>query len=599
MKNGGAMKNRKISTYGLALTVAAIGMAGCGGGGSSSAPVYLPAKQTIESYPVSGILKGSDGFALSGTVSLAAADAAGKSVRLYSDKTDGTVVTSISVADDGLISFFVDRSAVLPVTIKAVGTTSTPNHISGSSRFAVTKSGTTFFTVTIVDMNNPSAGVNPVIAENGVLGKTDSLLKVPVAMAVTATQVTIPSGTSLLNGTNSPLGLDSVTGVQLLDRKIVASLTTFASSSSSTPIIDPAVFSYDPQAENAPDFILNPSDLENFPGGMNSAVTADGNSGYFLTAGFVSVEVTDASGTQAKKIDNGGGFIMRINIPDGIVDPNTDLPVKEGDSIPIYTYDEKIMTWIPETTNGGVGTVKSDPVTGGLYVIHTTNHFSTWNLGWPITKPGSTCTGTIKLMNDAIALPLNLKATITPTKNSSGNTKVKNMLLTGFKPAGDNTITVVNTPNQHLDIVLTDTANKVIFSKSNYDLCKAPLTASYIAPVSKKAVPITLKVTEACRQNPDVSQVVPGTLTTASAYVNHKYTPVSYGMTNTNGVYVHNLVPGGPYVFSAFDRRTSKYVQAPNKVNVDKGHPQTVSIVIPVDCVPVSGSTGSSGLSLQ
>lgn len=590
------MKTAKICTYGLALTLATITVAGCGksGGGGNDTPQAIT-KQTEEKYPVSGILKETDGFAMPGTISFIATDVNGNAVKLYSDKTGGTEVTSIKASDDGIVNFFVDSAALLPVTIKASGSTDVPNHIANSTMFTIDKTGATSFTINIVDLDIPSQGVLP-LKENGILGDLDDFLVTPFNMQLASTQVTIPSGTAFQNGAGSNL-----------KGAVKASLTAFASSTATTPIIDPVVFDttiYDPQLEGGTAAVLKQSDLENFPGGLNNTHAKPGD-GYFVTAGFVAVNVTDANGIHAKKLAN-GTFTIRMNIPAGTVNPNTDVPLVAGDTIPIFTYDETNLVWKPEVDASStpvLETVLKDTVTNELYVLHTTNHFSFWNLGWLVKTLGTNCTATLNLKNDAMLLPLNLKATFT-----SGN-KGKNFLLTGFKPANDATITASNVPNQNLDIVLTDALNNVVWSQKSVNWCAAtPLTASYVAPASKQAVAVTVNVTEFCSQDPTKTQVVPSTLTTVDITVPNPnpngvpktaHIPISVGVTNTAGTFVHKLTPtSGPYSFFAFDRRTATFVPATtptNPVTVVKATPQTISIKIPVTCKPApTGSTGGN-----
>jgi hypothetical protein len=588
------MKRSHICTYGLTLTVAALGITGCGGGGAGdSAPVVLPAKQAAENYIVSGVLKETDGFAMPGSVALTATDAAGNPVKLYSDKTGGALITSaVIVGDDGMINFYVDNNALLPVTIKAAGSSSIPNHIASSAKFTITKPGSTFFVINIIDMDVPASGVLPHY-ENGTMDADDSLT-VPFDMTVSSANVKIPSGTIFQTAGNTNL-----------KGTVKASLTQFASSTTTADLIPASVFTHDPNTD-LNDVILAQSDLENFPGGMNSALI-NGNSGYFTTAGFVAVEVADANGNQAKKLAN-GTFDIRMNISADVVNPLTNLPIVVGDIIPIFTYDEKTMTWIPD----GSRTVQQDAA--GLFVVHNTNHFSFWNLGWAVTGATQSCTATINVPaptatapNDAFSMPLNLKATLTPVKNTGGKrTNVVNTLLTGIKPANDGTITLSNVPNQLMDVVMTDTTNKVIYSKSGVNLCTMtpPLSVVYNAPVSKKSVPVTVKVIEFCSQNPKVTQVVPNTLTTVTTPVNNgknkppvAYVPIASGVTDLTGTYVYQLNPcssSTSYVVSAYDRRSALFVPASAPLIVVSGKPQTVTISIPVQCKPVSGSSGLS-----
>jgi hypothetical protein len=365
--------------------------------------------QNIENYPVTGVLKETEGFGMPGTIALSVTDAYGNPVKLYSDKTGGTQITSINAANDGIVNFYVDGAAVAPITIKANGSTFVPNHISSSTRFGITKPGTTNFAINIIDMDVPSPGIFVAHIENGTLD-ADDVLTTPFYLLDLSPQhsaeVTIPSGTVFKDSAGNNLkGMAK------------ASLTTFASSTATIDLIDPRYFDkskYDPEADLNTDNLppLGESDLGNFPGGLNSTPDPK-QSGYFVTAGFVSVNVADASGKQAKKIAN-GTFDIRMNIAPGTVNPDGNL-VAAGDYIPVHTYDEKTMLWRAEVDGAGdpvLGQVKSDPVNGGLYVLHTANHFLFWNLGWLVTGTATSCNATMNLTGDAIGMPLTLTATI-------------------------------------------------------------------------------------------------------------------------------------------------------------------------------------------
>lgn len=584
------MKKTKICTYGLALAIAALGVSGCGGGSSSNdAPPPNLQKQTEEKYPVSGVLKETDGFAMPGTVTVSATDVNGAAVTLFSDKTGGTPVTSITVADDGMVSFYVDSAAVLPVTVLAKGTTSIPNHLDNSTKFIVDKIGTTFFSINIVDMDFPGPGVVP-HEKAGVLDADDTI-PYDFNLIATTTNVTIPAKTAFATSAGTPLKGD-----------VKALLTTFTSSTATAPILPDTAFAGDP--ENGVYATLAESDLENFPGGMGNQNAP--NAGYFVTAGFVAVDVIDAAGNAAKNVTNPGGFFtIRMNIPAGTINPETDLPIVASTptapvTIPVYTYDSTTLNWKQEVDANNtpvMGTVLSDA--NGLYVLHTTNHFSYWNLGWLVKK--NFCAAQMDFQKDAITMALNVSASFT----SAG----KNYLMSTLKPAKDTNIGLTNVPKQLLDIVVTDTtmAKNVIWSKKGVDLCKTtPLAISYKAPVSNTPVPVTVNVVEYCSQDNTIRQPVPSTTATVTTSKNNSpgakptvvYNTVATGTTDASGNVVFNLAPG-KYNFTALDRRTKIYVPTTkptaNPCTVTSATPLVINVEIPVTCVPApSGSTGGS-----
>lgn len=578
------------------LAIAALTIAGCGGGGGGGTTA-APTTLSNESYPVAGTLQETDGLAMPGTISVTATDVNGAPVDLFSDKTGGTKVTDLVADADGRVSFYIDSNAALPVTVTAFGSSIIPNHIDNSTRFTVSAAGSSTFVVNIIDMDVPSPGVDPWIVEGTPLDVDDALTQ-SVNMQTTSTQVTIPALSKFADASGAPL-----TG------KVTASLTEFNSSTANTPVIPKAIFNpaiYNPEGDpdvstDLPAADFTPSDLENFPGGMNNSelldtATMTKTAGYFVSAGFVAVNVTDANGNKADSV-SAGSYTIRINIPAGTLNDSTGLPVAANDSIPVYSFDEVTQSWIAEATPG---TVMSDAT--GLYVSHTATHFSFWNLGW---FNAGACTATLNFANDLVTIPANLKATFANGPKGS--------LFTGFKPAGESTISLQNVPNTRLDVIITNNLNKVVWAREAVNLCKRPpLTASYRAPLSKKSVRVNTTVTEYCQQDPTVSQVVPTTFTSVDAEVPNTgrvpdpaYVPISAGTTDANGYFRHivpstsymqkKIYPASPgYKISAFDRRTNSMYTEPGYLVVPKtDKPIKHTIKIPVTCnPPTTGSTG-------
>ncbi|MEI6826223.1 MAG: hypothetical protein WCK54_11545 [Desulfuromonadales bacterium] len=602
------MKTKSLCMCALALALTTATLTGCNGGGGTP-PAPSVGKQTVELYTVSGVLKETDGYAMPGTITLTAKNAAGP-VKLFLDQTGGTEVpvTGIVVDATGALSFYVDKNAALPVTIDAKGVASIPNHVDSGVKFSVTKAGTTTFEINIIDMDVPALGVNTVapalVAETGLADADDVLLAtINTTDLISSTKVTIPAGTKFIGSDNLPL-----------KKGVKALLTTFSTSSSNTGIFNPDVFTYNPEADGntvSPKLfsvagsltqLTNESDLENFPGGLGNNNSPDG--GYFVTAGFVSVDVVDVvTGKLAKSITTASGpgnFTIRMNIAPGTLDPNTGIALQAGDTVPVYTYDMNTLTWTLDTAVAG--TVMKDPGTGQLYVDHATNHFSLWNLGWLVKNTKTvtnSCSATMTMVNDAITLPLNLSATF----STPGTT----FLLTGLKPAKDTTINLKNVPNQNIDIVMTDSLNNVIWTMKAVNLCSAanqntPIKVNYKAPTAKTPVPVTVHVTEFCKQDKTIRQSVPSTPTTVTTSKNNTpganppvaFTPVASGTTDINGNVLFNLLPG-KYNFNALDRRTKIYVNptVPNPCAIAVGTPVTINVEIQVVCKPAP--TGSAG----
>lgn len=573
------MKITSMCAYALVLAMAAFTITGCSSSGGDDAPAQQIAQLTVEKYPVTGLITDPDGVPVSGTVTLSAVDTNGVAVKLYSDKTGGTQLTTVSVP--GVISFFVADTAALPVTVTAVAKAT--GRVSSSSRFTITASGTSTFTIKLVDTSSTTtAGV----VSAAVTGTANSAtgLAAPLTTTVAATDpsktsasVAIPTATVLKDSNNVPLS-----------GTVTTTVTTFAPPTETYPVFDPNIFDlsyYDPeQGIYATD---TSSALEIFPGGLGN-VQGDAGKGYFVTAGFIAVDVTDATGKQAKT-SGGTDFTIRMNIPAGTFNPITDTTVAAGDSIPVWTYNETEAKWKAEVDSSNIQitrVVQQDA--NGLFVTHTTNHFSFWNLGWLV---GTTCTATMNLLNDAITMPLTLKATFT----KGGGGKGGGLLLTGFKPAGDASVTATNVPaTKNIDLVLIDSNKKIVASKKNFNWCTIakPVSLSYKAPLDKKPVPVTVTVTEYCAQAPTVTRPVPSATTYATK--SGSAIPVSTGTTDAAGSFIHNLT-AGTYNFFAYNRTTATYSTKSN-VQVVVATPQTVAFSTPVQCTVVTGTTGGSAI---
>ncbi|MDM1764963.1 MULTISPECIES: hypothetical protein [unclassified Acinetobacter] len=124
-----------------------------------------------------------------------------------------------------------------------------------------------------------------------------------------------------------------------------------------------------------------------FPGGLNpdQVKVFENNQwrlqqGYFVTAGLMAVDITDAQGRKAHLLSNGQGT-MTIQTPAGLLNPETNLPVKDGDTIPVWSHSETTGLWQQEL----VGKFKQN-AQGNFDVSYQVSHLSYWNLDWYYNK---------------------------------------------------------------------------------------------------------------------------------------------------------------------------------------------------------------------
>ncbi len=120
--------------------------------------------------------------------------------------------------------------------------------------------------------------------------------------------------------------------------------------------------------------------LNAFPGGFTATNLVDEQGKemepvIFETAGFISIDITNGSQT-VKSFSNTIAISMGIN--ENTVNPETELAVKEGDSIPTWSLDTKTGQWKKEA----VAVVVKNTTTNKLETVFNINHLSYWNLDY-------------------------------------------------------------------------------------------------------------------------------------------------------------------------------------------------------------------------
>lgn len=125
---------------------------------------------------------------------------------------------------------------------------------------------------------------------------------------------------------------------------------------------------------------------EVFPGGLNpdrvrttwnnQTNSWDMQAGYFVTAGLLAVDISDQQGRKAHLLENAQAE-MTIQAPEGLVNPETNQPIQDGDKIPVWSHSEANGLWQKEL----LGTFKQN-ATGNFDVTYKVKHLSYWNLDW-------------------------------------------------------------------------------------------------------------------------------------------------------------------------------------------------------------------------
>lgn len=145
-------------------------------------------------------------------------------------------------------------------------------------------------------------------------------------------------------------------------------------------------FSHDPengQGEN--------SVLTSFPGsltpdsvlGENGQPDAQYDDIFFVSAGFAAIELsgtnTEGEETVVSTL-SGGGVELAMTIPETTRNPETGAPIKPGDVIPVWSYDEVEGQWKAEGTSR-VGE-KTSPESTVYPLTKEITHLSYYNLDW-------------------------------------------------------------------------------------------------------------------------------------------------------------------------------------------------------------------------
>jgi hypothetical protein len=247
------------------------------------------------------------------------------------------------------------------------------NYLRNSISFAITQEGQNNFLtqkILITNLNNKPQGVTN---GTGTTSCTNGEVAAPLTVTPAAgsagaptASVSIPAGTVLKDGTGQPLA---------------GALTA-------------NVVYYSPTNIDA---------MKNLPGGLDNFAQTNGDTGAFITAGFLNVEIANSDRTQIAQAITGTPIEILLEIPSAIMNPDTGKQVAVGDKVPLWSFDSTKGQW----KNEGETTVEAGGATG-LRVRFNPGHFSCWNIGWFLR---STCTGTIHFIGNTVPLRVVVRAT--------------------------------------------------------------------------------------------------------------------------------------------------------------------------------------------
>lgn len=231
-------------------------------------------------------------------------------------------------------------SAGNPVVFNAVA--NMPGYLSASQKITVVSAGRTQVRINMVNLENPPQGVE-VSREAGVTLASNGRIENPAT-------VNTPNGRAKIEIPEGIVMRDSE-GNQL------------------SGSINVDLIYFDNTNDDA---------LAAFPGGLMPSVTMlDGSTanGMFYSAGFVAIEITDASGRHAAAFENGTVKMEAIVSPE-TYNPETNGRVAAGDVVPVWSYDENTGEWAEE------GSTTMQLVNGQLVADFPLTHLSYYNFDW-------------------------------------------------------------------------------------------------------------------------------------------------------------------------------------------------------------------------
>lgn len=260
----------------------------------------------------------------------------------------------VSQADSGLVAFSASKNTIT-VSVQA----HKEGYVDTGVEVSTVDQNTSGFTIKMVKLNNPPAGIavksETIVATDNQAGTIQRavVVKADVNNSSTSngesTTVTIPVDTVVTDENN-----DTVEG-----------------------LLEMVVSHYSASDE---------SSTEAFPGGFAvsattstpGATTATEEDISFVTAGFTSIVIKNPDGVKVKNFSV--PIEVKMQIREGVSNPETGKPILLGEKVPVWSYNEDIGKWAREQDDG---TIVDLNTTDGFYdVVVQATHLSYWNLDW-------------------------------------------------------------------------------------------------------------------------------------------------------------------------------------------------------------------------
>jgi hypothetical protein len=304
----------------------------------------------------------------------------------------------------------------------------------------------------------------------------------------------------------------------------------------------------------------------------------------FQSAGFTAIEISDDQGNVAKNFQR--PLQISTKVMTDFVNPQTKKLIKEGDIIPIWSFNETSGKWKYDQK---AAVIKDG--SGGLKVDYNVSHLSYWNLDFYSI---STCSSTITVTGDASGMPL--KGTISGT-DSNGDGFIKSITYDG-----SGVIEIDNAPGSY-DVTLkleTLSGKPINVSPDTFNLCdNSPNNIVVTVPQQSTGYTnydVNITVIAECSN-------VAGEKAIEGMYVHVNAYPVSSAydeskQTDVNGKVSYTLTEGEYliYIQNGVDSNghptyITKYIKIPSSYTSGN-----IELRIPQVCyIPPSGGTGGTG----
>ena len=269
---------------------------------------------------------------------------------------DGGPVSEIRLQEVSLLSFGLDGTAPTPdAPVELLLNVTADGYLETSQRVVVAGSEQTF-SLSLVRLDDLPDGVTTAVeqfaAPGGTVFETVVVATPPEAATRAGARLTLPAGTQIRDENGAPLS-----------GTLTARVTYFSNRSNAARAAFPGGFT-----------------------GVQIDRDEDGADarGTFITAGFAAITVRDDFGREGESFSEPIG--IQIDVPEGTDNPETGRPIRAGDAVPVYSFDEDTGAWtfearapaqiVARTAN------RTEPVTSsGLpRVAIETSHLSYWNL---------------------------------------------------------------------------------------------------------------------------------------------------------------------------------------------------------------------------